>query len=75
MFYNHFYSNLMPFFGTNLLTWCIVPIIFCLFFTSQNIPIKRSPNVVKLFGDFFGPENNLGAKEALEGRSVGPTRH
>ena len=61
--------------------WCphhIVPsasCCFCLFFTSQNIPTKRSPNTTKLFGDFSGPEDNLGAKEAPEGRSVGPTRH
>ena len=28
---------------------------------------------MKLFGDFFGTEDNLGAKEAREGRPVGPT--
>ena len=48
---------------------------FLLVFTPQNIPIKRSPNAAKLFGDFFGPEDNLGAKEGPEGRPVGTTRH
>ena len=40
---------------------------FLLVFTSQKIHIKQSPNSVKLFGDFFGPEENLGAKEAPGG--------
>jgi hypothetical protein len=50
-----------------------VPVaVFCLIFTSQNIDIKRSPNVEKIFGDFFCPEHNLGAKEVQEWRPVGP---
>ena len=49
-----FYSNFISFFGTNLLTQCpMLVAIFCLFFTSQEINIKRSPNTVKLFGDFL----------------------
>ena len=28
-------------------------VVFCLFFVLQNINIKRSPNAMKLFGDFF----------------------
>ena len=63
-----FYSNFISLFGTNLLTQCPVPVaIFCLFFTSQEINIKRSPNTVKLFCGFFmdqkepnGPEQPLG---------------
>ena len=31
--------------------------VFCLFFTSQEINTKWSPNAAKLFGDFFGPED------------------
>ena len=50
MFYNHFIS----FFGTNLLTWCQVPVaVFCIFFTSQEINIRRSPNATKLHDDFL----------------------
>src|SRR6266536_2106428 len=49
-FYNHFIS----FFSTNLLTQCQVLVaVFCLFFTSQNISTKRSPNAAKLFVEFF----------------------
>ena len=33
------------------------------------------PNGVKLFGDFFGPEDTLGSKKAPEGILVGTTRH
>jgi hypothetical protein len=66
----------ISFFGTNLLTQCPVPVVvFCLFFTSQNISTKWSPNAVKLVGDFFGPEDNLGAKEAPGERPVGPMIH
>ena len=73
MFYNHFIS----FFGTNLLTYCLVPVVvFCLFFTSQKINIKRSPNAVKLFVDFFGPEDIQWDGEAPGGapRGAQPTR-
>ena len=63
-----FYSNFISFFGTNLLTQCPVPVlVFCLFFTSHEINIKRSPNTAKLFVDFFmdqktsnGPKKHLG---------------
>ena len=50
-------------------------VAFCLFFTSQEINIKQSPNATKLLEDFFGPEDIQWAKEApgglLEGSSVG----
>ena len=63
-----FNSNFISFFGTNLLTECPVLVaVFCLFFTSQEINIKRSPNTTKLFFGFFmdqketnGPEQHLG---------------
>ena len=64
MFYNHFIS----FFGSNLLTQCPVPVaVFCLFFTSQEINIKQSPNIVKLFGDFVEPEGTQWARAAPGG--------
>ena len=73
MFYIHFIETLYHFLG--LTYWhssrCKL-LFFFLFFTSQNIHIKRSPNTVKLFGDFFGPEDNLGTKEVRGGRPVGP---
>src|SRR5215216_899014 len=49
-----FYSNFISFFGTNLLTQCLVPVVvFCLFSISQEINIKRSPNTAKLFVHFL----------------------
>ena len=41
-------------FGTNILIQCpvLVP-VFCMFFVSQNIHIKRSPNGIKTDGDYF----------------------
>jgi hypothetical protein len=53
-----------------------VPVaVFLLFFTSQKINTKRSPIAVKLFGDFFGPEDIQWAKEVPEGGSEGSTTH
>ena len=67
-----FYSNFIPFFGTNLLTPCPVPVaVFCLFFTSKEINIKWSPNTTKLFVDFYGPKDIQWAKAAP---GVPPTR-
>ena len=49
-----FYSKFISFFGTNLLSQCPVPVVvFCLFFTLQEINIKQSPNTAKLFVDFL----------------------
>ena len=76
MFYNHFIATLYHFLG---LTYCHSAqcqlLFFCLFFTSWNMHIKWSPNATKLFGDFFRLEDNLGAKEAAEGRPMGPNTH
>ena len=56
IFYN-FHILLATFyiiFGTNILIKCLVPVpVFCLFFVSQNIQIKWSPNAVKIYGDLF----------------------
>ena len=41
-------------FGTNILIHCPVPVpVCCMFFVSQKIHIKRSPNGIKTDGDFF----------------------
>ena len=37
--------------------------VFCPVFVSQKINIKRSPNTVKLFGDFFLGKKNTGSFE------------
>ena len=59
MFYNHL-SHFISSFGTNLLTWCQVPVaVVCMFFTSQEINIKRSPNATKLHGNFFWTRRNI----------------
>ena len=50
-------------------------LFFCLFLTSQEINIKQSPNAVKLFVDFFGPEDTYWAKQVPEGSSEGSTTH
>ena len=56
IFYN-FHLLLATFytiFGTNILIQCPVPVpVCCMFFVSQNIHIKRSPNRIKTDGDFF----------------------
>src|SRR3990170_5367628 len=56
IFYN-FYIFLATFytiFGTNILIQCPVPVpVCCMFFVSQKIHIKRSPNGIKNDGDFF----------------------
>ena len=56
IFYN-FHILLATFytiFGTNILIQCLVPVpVCCMFFVSQNIHIKWSPNGIKTDGDFF----------------------
>ena len=74
MFYIHFIATSYHFLALTYWHNAQCQLLFFAFFTSQNIPIKRSPNAVKLFGDFLGPEDNLGAKEA-HGGPMGPRRH
>ena len=78
IFYN-FYILLATFytiFGTNILIQCPVPVpVCCMFFVSQEINIKRSPNAMKLFVDFFGPEDIQWAREASGGCPEGGTTH
>src|SRR3990170_4359070 len=63
IFYN-FYILLATFytiFGTNILIQCPVPVpVCCMFFVSQKIHIKRSPNAIKTYRDFFGIYVNFG---------------
>ena len=49
--------------------------VFCMFFTSQEINTKRSPNASKLFVNFFGPEDVQWVGEAPGGCSEGSTTH
>ena len=53
----NFYILLATFytiFGTHILNQCLVPVpVCCMFFVSQKIHIKRSPNGIKTDGDFF----------------------
>ena len=66
----------MSFFGTNLLTQCPVPVaVFCLFFTSQEINIKRSPNTVKLFVDFLWTRRHPAGRRSTWGVPRGGTTH
>ena len=56
IFYN-FHILLVTFytiFGTNILIHCPVPVpVCCMFFVSRKPNIKRSPNGIKMDGDFF----------------------
>ena len=69
IFYN-FHILLATFytiFGTNILIQCPVPVpVCCMFFVSQNIHIKRSPNGIKTDGDFFGIYMIFGKKNPRE---------
>ena len=71
-----FYSNFISFFGTNLLTWCQVPVaIFRLFSTTHEINIKWSPNAAKLFVVFLDQKISSGPRKHLRGapRGAQPT--
>ncbi|XBI91627.1 hypothetical protein VPH35_028902 [Triticum aestivum] len=77
IFYN-FYILLATFytiFGTNILIQCpvLVPVC-CMFFVSQKIHIKQSPNGIKSDGDFFGICVNFGKWNQRETLLEGPTR-
>ena len=72
-------------FGTNILIQCpvLVPVC-CMFFVSQKIHIKRSPNGLKTDGDFFGIYVIFGKKNQRETmpegapgvrRALGPRGH
>ena len=42
-------------------------VVFCMFFTSQEINTKRNPNATELFVVFYGPEDIQWAEEAPGG--------
>ena len=69
IFYN-FYIFLATFytiFGTNILIQCPVPVpVCCMFFVSQKIHIKWSPNGIKTNRDFFGTYMIFGKKNPHE---------
>ena len=76
IFYN-FHILLATFytiFGTNILIQgpVLVPVC-CMFFVSQNIHTKQSPNVIKLMGIFFGIFMIFGKKNQREAMHGGPT--
>ena len=61
MFLYAIVCNYISFFGTNLLTQCLVLVaVFC-FFGFQRNSTKWSPNATKIFGDFFLHKRNLGS--------------
>ena len=77
IFYN-FYIRLATFytiFGTNILIQCpvLVPVC-CMFFVSQLIHIKLSPNGIKIDGDFFGIYVIFGKNNQRETMPEGATR-
>ena len=62
-------------FGTNILIQCLVPVpVCCMFFVSQNVHIKQSPNGIKTDGDFFGIYVILGKRNQRETMHEGATR-
>ena len=77
IFYN-FHILLATFytiFGTNILIQCPVPVpVSCMFFVSQKIHIKRSPNGIKTNGYFFGIYVIFGKKNQRETMPEGGTR-
>ena len=61
---------------TNLLFQCLVPIpVFCMFFVSQNIHIKQSPNAIKFTENYFGIYVIFGSWNHRKWRPTHPTRH
>jgi hypothetical protein len=62
--------------GTNLLIQCPVPVpVFCPIFDSQKIHIKRSPNAIKIYRDFFGIYVIFGNWNQRKRRLTLPTTH
>ena len=70
---------------TNLLIQCLVLVpVFCMFFVSQSIHIKRSPNAIKFHGELFwnicdfweleSPQTEAHTAHKTPGRARGPWR-
>ena len=51
---SHILAPFYMIYWTNLLIQCPVPVpVLCMFFVSQSIHIKRSPNAIKFHGELF----------------------
>ena len=84
----NFYTLLATFYmiyWTNLLIQCQVPVpVFCMFFVSQSIHIKRSPKAIKFHGELFwnicdfweleSPQTEAHTAHKTPGRARGPWR-
>ena len=77
IFYNFhiLFATFYTIFGTNILIQCRVPVpVCCMFFVSQNIHTKRSPNAIKnLRGFVFGIFMIFWKKNQLETMPEGVT--
>ena len=52
--FNILLATIYIIFGTSILIQCPVLVsVCCMFFVSQNIHIKRSPNAIKIYGELF----------------------
>ena len=70
-----FLATFYMIYWTNILIQCPVPVpVCCMFFVSQKIHIKRSPNGIKTDGDFFGIYVIFGKKNQRETMPEGATR-
>ena len=77
IFYNYYIllATFCTIFWTNILIQCPVPVpVCCMFFVSQKIHIKWSPNGIKIDGDFFRIYVNFGKWNQRESMPEGPTR-
>ena len=71
----YFLANFYIIFGTNLLIQCPVPVpVCCMFYVSQNIHIKRSPNGIKRTELIFGKYGKFRKKNPRETVSKVVTR-
>ena len=71
-----FLATFYMIYWTNLLTHCVVPIpVFCMFFVSQSIHMKRSPNAINFMENYFGIYVIFGSWNHHKRRPTQPTRH
>ena len=85
IFYNYhiLLATFYMIYWTNLLIQCPVPVpVFCMFFVSQKIHIKRSRNVIKFYEELFwnicdfweleSPQTEAHTAHKTPGRARGP---
>ena len=81
----YFWQHFILFFGTNILTKCPVQVpVCCMFFVSQKIHIKQSPNAIKFYGELFqnicdfweveSTQTGSHSPQDTPGRASGPSR-